>query len=505
MAITKLLCIKESADKNPAAHLKNAIKYICNPEKTNGGLLIGGNAGVTAEGIYNAMMLNKKTWGKTDLRQGYHYVLSFPPDCGVDENTVMKIAEEFTQELLHGNFLNVIAVHNDKDHLHVHIIFDSVSQTDGYKFHSPKGDWESRIQPITDRLCKKYNLPTLSYEEEKEERKGKNYQEWKHEQDKKKGHGDGFTPYDIIRDDIDEAIAHSDTYGGFLEYLKTEMKYQVTRNKSGLSLRPNWRGNAVRTSRLGAGYSKQEIIGRISNKKYEPDFEKRYKQYGDMKEIRGMLIYKTKRQPGFKMSPFQRRYVQRYYRAIMIRRPVYDQSWRYKSDILKAKKISRCTVKMLKYDIHSLEDTEKRKQEFISGKEAAELEIKALKTKIYRNEPTRYVWKYKKLQTEYLKSGDPEVKNQMDLLMGKMISVCPYEEAETEYEQARAELKKLQNVVKDYKSDIKTMDDIRELFYEPAHAMETIAARKTEKDGAKQNGQNQRGRNHRNGQGRTAN
>lgn len=48
-----------------------------------------------------------------------------------------------------------IALHNDRDHMHAHITFDSVSKNDGRKFHSPKGDWEKRIQPITDRICKR--------------------------------------------------------------------------------------------------------------------------------------------------------------------------------------------------------------------------------------------------------------------------------------------------------------------------------------------------------------
>ena len=34
MAITKILNIMESEDRNPASHLKNALEYIQNPDKT---------------------------------------------------------------------------------------------------------------------------------------------------------------------------------------------------------------------------------------------------------------------------------------------------------------------------------------------------------------------------------------------------------------------------------------------------------------------------------------
>ena len=164
MAITKLLRIKQVNGSNPAAHLKRNIFYICNPEKTGGGIWIGGNAGTLPENIYNNMVTNKLLWGKQEGSQGFHYVLSFPPYSPVDESLALKIAGEFCEELLGGNFLYCIAVHNDQAHMHAHITFDSVSKTDGYKFHSPKGDWEKRIQPITDRLCEKYHLPTLAYD-----------------------------------------------------------------------------------------------------------------------------------------------------------------------------------------------------------------------------------------------------------------------------------------------------------------------------------------------------
>ena len=99
------------------------------------------------------MTRNKEYWQKTDKAQAYHYMLCFPPDCGVDEELAYQIAKEFCEELLKDDYYYVFAVHNDKPHMHVHITFDSVSRRDGYKFHSPKGDWKKRIQPITDRLC----------------------------------------------------------------------------------------------------------------------------------------------------------------------------------------------------------------------------------------------------------------------------------------------------------------------------------------------------------------
>lgn len=185
MAVTKLLRIKETKGSNPAAHLKKNIFYICDPAKTEGGLYIGGNAGFSPEMIYAAFIQNKQDWGKEtnalkNCTQGFHYMLSFPPDSGINESLAYEITQEFCKQLLGDRHYYVFAVHNDKAHMHTHITFDSVSKEDGYMFHSPKKDWEKRLQPITDSLCEKYHLPTLQYDPSGD-RRGKNYGAWDHE------------------------------------------------------------------------------------------------------------------------------------------------------------------------------------------------------------------------------------------------------------------------------------------------------------------------------------
>ena len=135
MAITKLLRLKESKKGNPAQHLINNIQYICDREKTEGGLWIGGNAGQETATIISTMLRNKKIWNKQDGTQGFHYVISFSPDCQVSEQTASDFADDFVQELLGGEFYYVTAVHNDRHHMHVHITFDSVAMTDGMKYH----------------------------------------------------------------------------------------------------------------------------------------------------------------------------------------------------------------------------------------------------------------------------------------------------------------------------------------------------------------------------------
>ena len=104
MAITKLLRLKKSARGNPAAHLGHNLFYICNPDKCGGGVWIGGNAGTRPEIIYETMIENKKYWGKEDGSQGFHYVISFPPELGVSEETAREDACKVEHDLSEETF-----------------------------------------------------------------------------------------------------------------------------------------------------------------------------------------------------------------------------------------------------------------------------------------------------------------------------------------------------------------------------------------------------------------
>ena len=399
MAITKLLRIKQVNGSNPAAHLKRNIFYICNPEKTGGGIWIGGNAGTLPENIYNNMVTNKLLWGKQEGSQGFHYVLSFPPYSPVDESLALKIAGEFCEELLGGNFLYCIAVHNDQAHMHAHITFDSVSKTDGYKFHSPKGDWEKRIQPITDRLCEKYHLPTLAFDAgdvkgidhgswDSAKRNERN-REWEKNRtvradgDRKWENNMRKTPemngrnmtmlendsdvecaaeknrmtwHDILRADIDDAIASARTYDAFLEILRKQ--HYVARDGKYLSLKAFGQEKAMRTRRLGAAYEKAAIIERIKGGREEGT---RHLFYGEPESVRCFL--REKAHGGWRLSVFQRAYYLRWHYTARLRCASGKERWEQKQRLLSLSRYARQITFMIKNDIRSLDDLTNMQEE----------------------------------------------------------------------------------------------------------------------------------------------
>ena len=166
MAITKLWSIGEAGGKDPSASLYRGFMYIANPEKTDGGRLVGGNLCIpTPQEAYKTMLHTKQLWGKTDERQGYHIVISFPPEEAVSPEMAMTVAQEFTERYLGRDYEALYSVHTDQKHMHIHLIFNSVSGQDGHKYHYNNGDWRRYIQPVVNEICAEHGLTTLDLED----------------------------------------------------------------------------------------------------------------------------------------------------------------------------------------------------------------------------------------------------------------------------------------------------------------------------------------------------
>lgn len=168
MAITKILNIGGSKEGVRSQHLRHALVYITNPEKTQDNALVGSvNCLPDAVSAYEQMVDTKKYFGKELGRQGYHIIISFEKGEAGPE-TAFAIGEKFVQEFLQDNYEAVYAVHDDKEHCHVHIVYNNVHTETGYKFQYKKGDWKNIMQPITNRLCEEYGLAVMPAEYAKE-------------------------------------------------------------------------------------------------------------------------------------------------------------------------------------------------------------------------------------------------------------------------------------------------------------------------------------------------
>lgn len=163
MAITKILNIMESEGRNPASHLKNALEYIQNPDKTEECVLVGG-INCLPDTAFEQMEETKNIFHKTGKRQGYHVIISFSTEEKVTAEQAMYVLEHFAKDVLGDDYEAVYAVHTDREHMHGHLIWNSVSMTTGKKYNSPKSNWKNHLQPITNKYCDELGLTIMPAE-----------------------------------------------------------------------------------------------------------------------------------------------------------------------------------------------------------------------------------------------------------------------------------------------------------------------------------------------------
>ena len=161
-----MMHMKASGKARIDIHLEHSINYILQSKKLGEANLAGG-INCLPEMAYQQMKVTKRTFGKTGGRQGYHFVISLNPGEGTPE-IMYDIAMRFAEEAFAGEYEAVVAVHTDREHLHAHIIINSVNMVTGYKFQCRDGDWKYKFQPITNKLCKEYGLHIIPAEYSKE-------------------------------------------------------------------------------------------------------------------------------------------------------------------------------------------------------------------------------------------------------------------------------------------------------------------------------------------------
>lgn len=313
MAITKCLHMKQAKTGYPAKHLANGLRYIMNPEKTEHGRYVCGHNCIPEQAL-SQMVDTKRHFGKLDKRQGYHFILSFEED-EVSEEEAFQVVGEFVTEFLGKDFEAVYAVHNDTDHIHGHIIFNSVRCTTGYKYDYKNGDWENIIQPLTNRICREHGLSVLDLEEAKEKRKQKGQEEKSlAERDRR------------IRRDVDQALQDAGSYEEFLENLSS-MGYEL-RGRKRLSVREPGAGRARRLDQLGEEYT-----------------EERFRQRFGRLPVPEMTGEEIPVEWTYVFIPYRERHLTRYQKECFLRRyrqgkPMADsKTWKYRAAIHELKKL----------------------------------------------------------------------------------------------------------------------------------------------------------------------
>lgn len=309
MAQTKIWPVK--------SHLPRAIRYILNPAKTQEGKLVSGvNLFIPPNDWQtpaNQMVSTKLRFGKQGGRLAYHLEQSFKPG-EVTPEVAHQIGVELAKELFGEKFEAVVATHTDKEHIHSHIILNSVSFVDGHKFHQPNAMYYDRIRKLSDQLCARYGLSIIK------EAKSPKYESYpaQHHQEPQPAP----TVHSIMYQDIDRAVGAAKNLDDFYRVL-TQMGYHVKREGKYAAISPEGHG-FFRLYKFKDGYTEEDIRNRLAEKKTE---RKPKPVYGAWKSPAEQQAYK-KRYTGYYARRYDRRglnatYLHYRYMLVSIRRQSY--------------------------------------------------------------------------------------------------------------------------------------------------------------------------------------
>lgn len=243
---------KKASRSQNADSLQQAVDYALNKEKTEQDLFCS-SIGCTLETAFADMCRVKQMWHKEGGVQGFHLVQSFAAGEGSPE-LVHQIGMELAEQLLGGRFQAVVATHLNTGHLHNHIVWNSVSMTDGKKYRSNARTYVTQVRRISDELCRKHHLSVI--DTEKSEKAARPYAQWLAERDGRP------TWKTAIRQDVDAAVLVSFTWNQFVREME-QKGYALRPQGKYFTLKPPGRERSVRFKTLGESYTPEAIRRRI--------------------------------------------------------------------------------------------------------------------------------------------------------------------------------------------------------------------------------------------------
>lgn len=254
MAVTKIHPIKTT--------LKKAIDYICNGDKTDDEIYVTTHL-CSRENAHKEFELTKKQFGSRTKTLAHHLIQSFVPE-EVSFEEAHQVGIELCEKILGGKYEYVLATHIDKDHIHNHIIFNSIDVDEGKIYHSYYG-YYMNIRSHSDKLFKEHNLSVIDHETQREineikRRKFVNWYDWN--EDKK-----GNSYKSRLQFDIDRTIKQSINWQDFLSKMESygyEMKFGKY-----IAFRSKNQQRFTRAKTIGANYNEERIKDRILNKDKE--------------------------------------------------------------------------------------------------------------------------------------------------------------------------------------------------------------------------------------------
>ena len=156
------MAVNKTINKRTNTHgaMRNCIEYVLRQDKTSEQLTyVTGpycHDEINYDLVYRTFLEEKKLWNKDSGRMYAHNIISWHKDEQITLEQAFEFGKEFAEEWFRG-FQTLVAVHNDKNHIHCHLITNSVSYEDGRKLHNTKKDLE-RMKQLTNQMCQERGL-----------------------------------------------------------------------------------------------------------------------------------------------------------------------------------------------------------------------------------------------------------------------------------------------------------------------------------------------------------
>ena len=156
------MAINKTINKRTNSHgaMRNCIEYVLRPDKTSELLTyVTGpyrHDEINYDLVYRTFLEEKKMWDKDTGRMYAHNIISWHKDEQITPDQALEFGKEFAEKWFSG-FQTLVAVHKDKDHIHCHLVTNSVSYEDGRKLHNTKKDLE-RMKQLTNQMCRERGL-----------------------------------------------------------------------------------------------------------------------------------------------------------------------------------------------------------------------------------------------------------------------------------------------------------------------------------------------------------
>ena len=236
--------IKRIASK---ATPKKIVSYLTQEEKTEEKLI--GGKDCDPDNVVNDFNMTQELYGKTGGVKYHHIIQSFSPEDNITPEKAHEIGKELAESQFKG-FEVFVVTHKDKDHIHNHLVVNSVSFENGLKYNaSNKSLWD--IKRESNRLCERENLKTLDLEHKAEKRISSA---------EKRIMDRGQIPWkDELRQIIDIARERTKDLQSFREFLERNFDIETRVTKNSISYKHPDHGKAIRGRSVGDRYNKEEL------------------------------------------------------------------------------------------------------------------------------------------------------------------------------------------------------------------------------------------------------